>query len=91
MKQIIWTALIFLSTLSGSLAQVGSILYQGRLIDDYSEEPIIGATVELTNSENRFETVSDTAGHFTFLEVPAGSYQISLQSLGYQTKRVVEL
>jgi iron complex outermembrane receptor protein len=69
---------------SGAAAQ-GRATLSGRLLNSLSGEPIAGATVLL--EELRREATSDTAGGFSFDNVPPGTYHVSVRSEGYSSRR----
>lgn len=68
----------------GSFAQNGSFV--GTVKDKETQEPIIGAVVIVTGTEYGDQT--DTGGNFRILNIKPGSYDISVQYLGYQTVRL---
>lgn len=55
----------------------------GTISDKNSQRPVIGATV-LINSTTLI-VLSDTAGMFRFNEILPGTYNITINSLGYKT------
>lgn len=63
-------------------AQSGVI--KGIILDQQSELPIIGATVELLSEEGT-GTVSDLDGYFTLTDVPIGRHAIRISYLGFET------
>ena len=65
-------------------AQSG-VTVSGRLINSLSGNPIPKATVQI--DELRRTVTSDDAGAFTFENVPAGMYHISIHTEGYSTRR----
>src|SRR5688572_9808387 len=65
-------------------AQSG-VTVSGRLINSLSGSPIPKATVQI--DELRRIVTSDDAGAFTFENVPAGMYHISIHTEGYSTRR----
>ncbi len=67
------------------LAAQAGVTLSGRLLNSLSGDPIAGATVQL--DELRRETTSDADGAFTFDNVPAGTYHLSVHSQGYSTRR----
>ena len=69
---------------SVAAAQAGGAL-SGRLLNSLSGEPIAGATVLL--EELRREATSDTAGVFSFDNVPPGTYHVSVRSEGFSSRR----
>ena len=68
--------LILLSTIDAA-AQTG-VTVSGRLLNSLSGDPIPDATVRI-DELNRTVT-SDATGTFTFDNVPAGTYHLSVQN-----------
>ncbi len=65
-------------------AQTGVAL-SGQLRNSLSGDPIANATVQV--DELRRTATSDAQGAFTFENVPAGTYHLSVHSDGYSTRR----
>jgi hypothetical protein len=63
------------------MAQTGVI--KGTVIDQQSEMPIIGATVQLLNIDNELGTVTDIDGDFRLENVPLGRQVIQVTYVGY--------
>jgi len=59
--------------------------YRAQIIDDESELPLVGATLQLINSS--FAAVSDEEGMIRLDAVSAGTYTIEVRFLGYRTAR----
>jgi Ca-activated chloride channel family protein len=59
------------------------------LVTDPSGAVIAHADVQLTNRQTGFDkqTKTDTNGHYQFLAVPTGTYELSIQSPGFQLNR----
>ncbi len=93
MKQGLLTAAIFLSLLIASYGQEsnnekagGKIT--GKIIDSSSNLPLEYATITLfVTGKNKplNGTTSDTNGEFTLINIPAGSFNIIVEFIGYQT------
>jgi iron complex outermembrane receptor protein len=66
------------------MAQAGVTL-TGRLLNSLSGAPVAGATVQL--DEVKRTTTSGADGTFSFTNVPAGTYHVSIHSQGYSTRR----
>ena len=62
----------------------GSILGD---VKDSTEASVPGANVVITNKNTGLtrETVTDTAGHFNFPDVPAGAYAVKISQQGFKT------
>jgi iron complex outermembrane receptor protein len=65
-------------------AQAG-VAVSGRLLNSLSGDPIPGAVVRI--DELNRTVMSDAMGGFTFDNVPAGTYHLSVQTAGYTTRR----
>lgn len=71
-----------------SFAQQASI--KGKVSDTTDSTPVIAANVVLLKQDSSFVsgTVSDIGGLFELKNIPAGSYQLVLSYLGYETSRM---
>ncbi|MGV3704927.1 MAG: TonB-dependent receptor [Arcticibacter sp.] len=67
-----------------SIAQTG--LITGKVTDASQNLSLPGATLKLSGS-NRY-TISNNQGNFEFLNVPGGTYTVSVSYLGYKTSFV---
>ncbi len=67
-----------------SNAQTGTL--RGIVRDKKTEAPLPGAVVTLEKTD--FGTVSDSDGGYVFRQVPAGSYNIKVQAVFYETGTV---
>lgn len=63
------------------LSQTSSI--KGKVIDAVSELPLGKATVYINNSTRG--ALTNDSGYFTFLSLPAGTYEIVISFVGYKT------
>lgn len=81
MKRI-FSLLLSLTSLFSLNAQSGVI--KGIIVDQQSELPIIGATVELLNVEG-IGTTTDLDGYFSLSNVPLGRQAIRVSYLGYES------
>lgn len=64
---------------------------RGAVLDQQSETPLIGATVQLlgaTGESTSLGAMTDTEGRFTLTEVPVGRQVIRISYLGYETQTV---
>ena len=81
MKKIV--LLISILTMTTSVAQTGVI--KGLVIDKQSESPLVGATVELLNSEQVNGVITDIDGYFTLANVPFGRQSIRVSYIGFES------
>ena len=82
MKKI-FTSLALLLTVTLIFAQSGTI--KGTVLDQQSEVPVIGATVQLLNVDPPIGTVTDLDGYFVLENVPLGRNVMEISYLGYET------
>jgi hypothetical protein len=75
------TLLIIVFLASGILfAATGKLV--GKITDQDTHQPLIGANVSITGSN--LGAATDLEGDFTIVELPAGSYNIEIEYIGYQ-------
>ncbi|MCX6120925.1 MAG: TonB-dependent receptor [Ignavibacteriales bacterium] len=76
--------IFFLSFLGSTVlyGQYGKIA--GKITDEETKEPLVGANISLEGTAIGAST--DLDGSFTILNVPAGTYDIRASYIGYQTK-----
>lgn len=82
MKKLLLFFSFFLLSVA-AFAQKNGVI-SGKITDQEENFSLPGATVKLSDS-NRY-TVSDQIGDFEFLNVPAGTYQVEVTYIGYQTQ-----
>jgi iron complex outermembrane recepter protein len=70
---------------SANAAAQSGVTLSGTLVNSLSGDPIAGATVQI--DELNRETTSGADGSFSFDNVPAGTYHVSVHSQGYSTRR----
>ena len=57
----------------------------GQIVEQSTQDSIIGAHIFLQNKRAEFITVSDCNGRFRIINIPPDSYQFAVQLLGYHT------
>ncbi|MDZ7934907.1 MAG: TonB-dependent receptor [Emticicia sp.] len=89
------TVMFLIGTCFGVIAQstkntsLASQIIRGKVIDFVSEQPVIGASVTLLNSQRGTQTAVD--GSFSLGKMPVGRYQVQISSVGYESQVVSEL
>ncbi|WP_165305045.1 outer membrane beta-barrel protein [Pedobacter sp. SYP-B3415] len=74
---------------SASAIAQGTSTVSGILTDSLTKKPIAFGTVNFQRAETALKTVlTDSAGRFTHTYSDNGSYQLSLASIGYTTKKI---
>jgi hypothetical protein len=82
MKRILLSLALFLAA-TAIFAQSGTI--KGTVLDQQSEMPVIGATVQLLGTESPIGTVTDLDGYFVLKNTPLGRNILQISYLGYET------
>jgi CarboxypepD_reg-like domain/TonB-dependent Receptor Plug Domain len=72
--------LLFFST--AAFAQNNNQNIRGIVTDKLSQTPIIGATVQINNSEK--QTVTDEKGNYTLTDITPDRYEIEVSFVGYK-------
>ncbi|WP_299530980.1 TonB-dependent receptor [Ulvibacterium sp.] len=67
-------------------AQVGII--KGIVLDKQSENPLVGATVELLNTEIATGVITDLDGRFILKSVPIGRQVLRISYIGYESNTI---
>lgn len=71
--------------LSASLTAQTGVTLSGRLLNSLSGDPIASATVRIDELNRQVLSAAD--GTFSFPNVPAGTYHLSVRTPGYSTRR----
>lgn len=90
-KIIIYSCLMLFSLYSITFPQGGKGKIAGRVIDDKTNEPLVGANVYI---EGTFiGATTDLKGHYVILNVQPGKYSLTASMIGYGkvTKKDVEV
>lgn len=89
-KNVMHLILTFAILMIGVVAHAQSVgKFKGRIIEQATKQPIIGATVRLENTQ--FGTNTDTTGAFIITNIPAGAYAVTISYIGFQTKNISEI
>ncbi len=78
-----YAVLFILLSIGLSKAQTGTI--KGVVIDKQSEIPLVGATVELLNTNDSNGVITDIDGYFTLERVPLGRQTIRVSYIGFES------
>ena len=81
-KQLLFFLLILFFSSANAQSHKQSI--RGKIIDQDSKIPLIGATVELLNSAEGTGVTTDFDGNFILFDVPVGRRGIRINYLGYE-------
>ena len=93
MKRIIclWTISCFLSIqVKSQDLQIPGLTQtlKGRVVDQVSKSPIIGASIVIKDSDPLKGGVTDVEGYFAIPNIPIGRVSITVSSVGYEQKSV---
>ena len=67
------------------IAQSPTQVIKGSVIDKDTKQPLIGATIQIVNSDPLIGTITDLEGNFRLDAVPVGRLQIKCSFTGYTT------
>lgn len=84
---IILLGLMVLETHAQNLTQV----VRGTITDQDSKVPLIGATIQVLDTDPVMGVSADVDGRFVFTKVPVGRHDFLVQYLGYEPKRVYQV
>ena len=81
MKKLQITLTVLLFSITSLLAQTSQTV-KGIIIDQQSEMPLIGATIQLVGAEGQ-GTITDVDGYFSLSNIPLGRRTFQVSYLGY--------
>ena len=84
MKNLSLTIVCLMLSIGFAFAQPVQTI-KGTVVDQQSELPVIGATVELVTVEPTKGAVTDMDGRFSVEGVPVGRHELRIAYLGYET------
>ena len=84
-RSFAYAVLVAVLACSANAAAQTGVTLSGKLLNSLSGDPIAGATVQI--DELNRQVTSGPDGSFSFNNVPAGTYHISVHSQGYSTRR----
>ncbi|MGY3053443.1 hypothetical protein ACVWYG_001643 [Pedobacter sp. UYEF25] len=77
----------FLGTIQTAFGQSGEI--KGKVTDEYSNQPLVGATVKIQNLAVSGKT--DSLGQYLLKDLKPGVYNLIVSFLGYKSKPVFDI
>jgi hypothetical protein len=63
--------------------------FKGKIIEQSTKQPVIGATVQIDNTQ--LGGVTDSDGNFEIDNIPIGYHSVTISFIGYQTKNITEV
>lgn len=82
---------ILLTTLFSANAQTIKQTLKGKVFDQTTLEPLLGATIVVENTNPSIGVVTDENGHFTVENLPIGRYNLHVSYVGYETTIVAQV
>lgn len=86
-KNLVFTILLSLAGMLSFAQTTGS--FKGKLIEQTTKQPIAGASIQIEKAQ--LGATSDSLGFFAINNIPAGTYAVTISSVGYQTKYISEI
>lgn len=83
MRQI-FTLFLFVACSSWALSQEVTQSIKGKILDVTTNEPVIGATIRILNTEPLKGGVTDVNGEFEIEHVPVGRHDVQVTFVGYE-------
>ncbi len=74
-----------------TFSQTHTQTVKGRIVDEQSRSPVIGATVVVANTDPPLGGIADVEGYFRIENVPIGRQTINVSSIGYESAVFPEL
>ncbi len=91
MKSILLIGISLFLRLAASGQELTSGTITGVLIDETSGQPLPGINILVKGQSIRKGGTTDPTGNFIISDLPAGTYTLTLTSIGYSQKRLDEL
>ncbi|MFN3761289.1 MAG: TonB-dependent receptor [Algoriphagus aquaeductus] len=77
-------AVILVLTVGGLFAQTLTQTLRGKISDQVTQAPMMGASVIILGSEPLLGTTTDLDGEFAITKVPVGTYSLKISFIGYR-------
>lgn len=81
-------AALLVATSLNITAQTLTQTIRGRLIDEDSKSPLIGANIILPGTNPLKGAITDVDGHYRLEKVPLGRFDIQVRYIGYEEKTI---
>jgi hypothetical protein len=85
MKKILFTLVSIVSFCGLSFSQTLTQTVKGHVFDKTTQEPLVGATIVLLNSNPLVGTITNLDGDFFLENVPIGRQSIKISIIGYES------
>ena len=87
MRRIFYSLFVLLRASQAEAQQLTQTL-KGRIVDQISKSPVLGASVVVIGSDPLIGGTTDLDGYFNIKNVPIGRYNIGLSSVGYESRTI---
>ena len=87
MRRIFYSLFVLLIASQVEAQQLTQTL-KGRIVDQISKSPVLGASVVVIGSDPLIGGTTDLDGYFNIKNVPIGRYNIGLSSVGYESRTI---
>ncbi|MFT4758962.1 MAG: hypothetical protein ACI9XO_002049, partial [Paraglaciecola sp.] len=91
MKKITYTFFLIFVIITTGFSQNITATLRGTIQDATNEQPLVGATIAILNTDSTLGTTTDSNGDFTFKSVKIGRYQVKISYLGYEILTLTEV
>lgn len=85
----IFTFLLLFQIFSFKLLSQNGQTVRGRIVDSFTSNPIIGASVSIIGT--KLGSITDSTGNYKINNVPSGRYQIKINAINYSKRSLYEL
>lgn len=86
-ENLVFTMLLCMVSVLSQAQSPGG--FKGKVIDQGTKQPIAGASVQIGDTKSG--TVTDSLGNFEIRNIPAGTFSVTVSSIGFQEKNISEL
>lgn len=83
MKASLLVFFLSCATITVVYSQIPTQTIKGTIVDQDSQAPLIGATIQITDGTAHYAEISDIDGEFRLAEVPVGRHTAIISYLGY--------
>ena len=85
MKKLLNIILCIALPIMANAQELGQTL-KGKVTDQATREPLIGATIVVEGADPAVSATTDEAGNFTLKELPVGRVTLQVSYIGYEKR-----
>lgn len=90
MKKLLNSILCLALPIMANAQELGQTL-KGKVTDQATREPLIGATIVVEGADPAVSATTDEAGNFTLKELPVGRVTLQVSYIGYEKRSIPEV